>query len=32
MFVRIVVIACSFGVLIGNNLSQLDVSAYVSDG
>ena len=32
MFVRILVIACSFVVLIGNNLSQLDVTAFVSDG
>ena len=32
MFVRIVVIACSFVVLIGNTLNQLDVSAHASDG
>ena len=32
LFVRIVVIACSFGVLIGNTLSQLDVLAFASDG
>ena len=31
MFVRIVVIACSFVLLIGNTLSQLDVIAFVSD-
>ena len=32
MFVRILVFALSFGVLIGNTLSQLDVIAFVSDG
>ena len=32
MFVRIVVIACSFVLLIGNTLSQLDVIAFTSDG
>ena len=32
MFVRILVIACSFVVLIGNTLCQLDVSAFASDG
>ena len=32
MFVRIVDIACSFVVLIGNTLSLLDVTASVSDG
>ena len=32
MSVRIVVIACSFVVLIGNTLSQLEVTAFASDG
>ena len=31
MFVRIVVIALSFVVLIGNTLGQLDVTAFASD-
>ena len=31
MFVRIVVIACSFVVLLGNTLNQLDVTASASD-
>ena len=31
MFVRIVVITCSFVVLIGNTRCQLDVIAFVSD-
>ena len=32
MFVQILVIACSFVVLIGNTISQLDVIAFASDG